>query len=335
MKQSTIKTLNQNQVIRPLTAAEKKVGRIVMGLSLEVKKKEKVLVVTDNQLTRSEGAIFFESAKDFASKVSLVEIQLTGEHGREPPQPVAKMMLKSDLCILVTTFSLSHTQARVEACLRGARIVSLPGITREIILRTLTTDYRKIAQTTVKLAQILTQGQQATITSPAGTNLSLALGRRKAIADTGIFTKPGDFGNLPAGEAFCAPLEGTAKGTIVFEKSIADIHLIKPIIGQVRKGLLVSFSGDRAAKELRKRLNKSDPLAKNIGEFGIGTNPKAKLTGNLLEMEKVKGTVHLALGNNKSFGGKVQVPFHNDGMILKPTVKIDQQLILKEGRFLV
>jgi len=68
--------------------------------------------------------------------------------------------------------------------------------------------------------------------------------------------------------------------------------------------------------------------------LGVGTNPKAKITGNVLEDEKVFGTAHIALGNNTAFEGKVDVPVHVDGVFTKPTIFLDKKKIIEKGVFL-
>ena len=65
------------------------------------------------------------------------------------------------------------------------------------------------------------------------------------------------------------------------------------------------------------------PLARNLAELGIGINPKARLIGNVLEDEKVGGTVHVALGDNSTFGGDVVAGIHLDGIITRPKVFVD------------
>jgi leucyl aminopeptidase (aminopeptidase T) len=80
-------------------------------------------------------------------------------------------------------------------------------------------------------------------------------------------------------------------------------------------------------------VSKFGDKGKNIAEFGIGTNDKAKLSGMLLEDEKVLGTVHIALGDNKTMGGKVHVPLHLDGVITNPTILVDSTPIMRSGRF--
>jgi len=81
-------------------------------------------------------------------------------------------------------------------------------------------------------------------------------------------------------------------------------------------------------------LNKYGKKAKNIAEFGIGTNDQAIITGFTLEDEKVMGTVHIAVGDNSSFGGKVEVNSHLDGIINKPILFIDGEKIIYSGKLL-
>ncbi len=73
----------------------------------------------------------------------------------------------------------------------------------------------------------------------------------------------------------------------------------------------------------------------NIAEFAVGLNNKAKIIGNILEDEKVYGTAHVALGNNKSYGGKIDVPIHLDGVFDKPTVFIDNKKIMDNGKLII
>jgi leucyl aminopeptidase (aminopeptidase T) len=59
------------------------------------------------------------------------------------------------------------------------------------------------------------------------------------------------------------------------------------------------------------------------------------LSGNVIEDEKVLGTVHLAFGDNHSFGGTTRVASHQDFVVLEPTVTIDGTDVLAEGRLLL
>lgn len=296
---------------------------------------ESVLIVTDPSRSVLAGK-FIDVVKKLTPKTELVSFDSMTENAQEPPENIALKMAKVDAVLLITTYSLSHTKARKTACKNGARIASMPGITEDIVIRTLSGDYSTIAKTSQAIAKSLQTTQKISITSPKGTNLNLAFSsKRPAIADTGLITKPGDFGNLPAGEAFIAPLEEKTNGVIVFDGAFANIDLDKPIKVVVKNGIDTSITGGKAAKILKSLLKKVGPKAKVVAELGIGTNPYCQLSPNTLEAEKVYGTCHLALGNNIGFGGKNNVPFHSDGIILNPTIAVDGKIIVSNNQILI
>ena len=66
----------------------------------------------------------------------------------------------------------------------------------------------------------------------------------------------------------------------------------------------------------------------------VSVNYKAKLTGSILEDEKVLGTIHIAFGNNISMGGKIAVKLHVDGLVKKPTVYFDNYLVMDNGKLI-
>lgn len=317
-----------------LTPQELAAGRNVMKQCMAVKSGESVLIVTDPARLNLAG-IFQEAAKEFTDKVKLVSFSTMTANAQEPPLEIANKMKQVNVALLVTTFSLSHTQARKQATENGCRIASMPGITQDMIIRTLSADYSKIAQLSTKLAQILTKADTARLTSPAGTDLTFTLTGRIGDADTGLYTKPGIWGNLPAGEACIGPLERKTQGTLIVDGAIGEIELDQPIKIIIKDGFAVSLTGGKTAAELNSQLQAVGPLAYQVAELGIGTNPLAKLSPNVLEAEKVYGTCHVALGNNLSYGGTIDVPFHDDGVILKPTLIIDDKIILKDGQYLI
>ena len=142
---------------------------------------------------------------------------------------------------------------------------------------------------------------------------------------------------FPTGETFLAPVEGTSNGVFVVDGSMAGLGLIKnaKIRIEVENGYATKITGGVFAKKLKLMLDKVGKEARNIAEFGIGTNDSAKLSGILLEDEKVMGTIHIAVGNNVSMGGSVNVPIHLDGVVKKPTVWMDGKLLMKDGKLLI
>ena len=297
---------------------------------------ESVLIVTD-EFKKKIGYSLFQNAKRLGHESLFIEMKSKEMHGQEPMHQVAELMKMFDVVLCPTTKSLTHTNARRNASALGARIATFPGITEEIMIRGLNADYHRIAALTIKLQEILNDVNIVRVTSPIGTDITMNITGRKALPSKGLFHKKGESGNLPTGEAYIAPLEGKSNGVFFVDGSMASLGVVKgkPIRIEVKDGFAVNISGGSQAKKLDATLNKFGNLSRNIAEFGIGTNHKAKLSGVLLEDEKVMGTIHIALGDNKSMGGNVDIPIHLDGVVKKPTVFFDDKMIMKNGKLLV
>jgi leucyl aminopeptidase (aminopeptidase T) len=309
-------------------------ARTILVQCMNLQARESVLVIVDEP-SESLGQALWAAAKELESEATLIKMIALASHGAEPPPVVAEAMLEADVILAPTSKSLSHTQARKAACERGARVASMPTITEDIMARTMGADFFAIRDRTVPLARILSDGSTAHVTSPRGTDLTLSLEGREGHADTGILHAPGSFGNLPAGEAYTAPVEGTAEGVIVFDGAMPPMGLLdEPITIVVEKGLATDIGGGEGAKMLLDAIDPFGRDARNIGELGIGTNEAAgsPLTGNTLEDEKALGTIHLALGNSATIGGTVSVESHIDGVVLNPTLTVDSKTIVKNGR---
>jgi leucyl aminopeptidase (aminopeptidase T) len=310
-------------------------ARTALETCLAVKAGETVLVITDEP-KRDIGAAIWRVAKSMNTEAMLAEIIPRQRNGEEPPAPIAALMAASSVVLCPTSKSLTHTAARREACAHGARIATLPGVTEDMMIRCLSADYQAIAERSKRLSVELERGNEVHVTSPAGADIRLVRGERHAKPDTGFYHRAGEYGNLPAGETFFAPIEGTAQGVIVFDGAMAGVGKVsKPIRIVVRDGMAVEITGGEEAQKLNALINPLGNAARNIAELGIGTNDRAKITGVILEDEKVLGTVHIALGDNMSMGGAVSVPSHLDGLIMKPTVYVDGRMIMDAGKLLV
>lgn len=312
-----------------------KASRIAIKDCMGARKNEKILVVTDEN-KREIGQSLYQNALALGHEAFLLEMKSRKYNGEEPPKFVAEAMKMANVVLCPTTKSLTHTDARRNSSALGNRIATFPGITKEVMIRGLNADYKKIAALTLKLTKMMDKTKSIRVTSPGGTDITMSIEGRKTIPSKGLFHKKGESGNLPTGEAFAAPMEGKSEGVFVADGSFAVIGMIKtPIKIKVEKGLATEITGGKEAKELVKMLAPFGKKGRNIAEIGIGTNDSVKLSGMLLEDEKKLGTVHIALGDNKSMGGKINVPIHVDGVILKPTVYFDGKIIMKNGKLLV
>ncbi|MGE5893817.1 MAG: aminopeptidase, partial [bacterium] len=230
--------------------------------------------------------------------------------------------------IALSHYSTSHTRFRdflTRIC--GTRYASMPLFEVEMLEGAMNVDWKALARRTREIMKVINQAEIIGVKTPNGTHIEFSKKGRKADADTGILTRPGSFGNLPAGEVYLPPLEGTARGMLVVEWGPTR-RLSSPITAFVENGSVVEVQGsDPYADTLREKLEERKEN-RNIAEFGIGTNENATRPHNILEAEKILGTIHIAFGDNSTFGGTVRTPFHQDFVFFRPTVLLTD----REGR---
>jgi len=304
----------------------------VMGRCLGVRPGEQVAVVVDEQ-TRALGDRLRDAAEARGGEAVTVVMTARGEHGEEPPAPVAAALAAADVFVAPTSKSLSHTKARKAATDGGARGATLPGVTASMLARLMACDFETLQRRSAELARLLTAADEARITCPRGTDLRLDLTGRDGIADDGDLTGERAFGNLPCGEGFTSPLGAEGRMVTGCLASIG-LPLGDPPVLTIEDGKLVSASqpeGDR----LLAALDAAGGQGRNVAELGIGTNERAELTGNILEDEKILGTVHVAFGASAGIGGTVSVPVHLDCLILEPTLEIGGERVLERGQLLL
>jgi leucyl aminopeptidase (aminopeptidase T) len=274
------------------------------------------------------------AAEGRARSVRLLAYPTLTRDGEEPPAFVAEAMTEATVIFAPNTYSLSHTQARMDATGRGARIATMPGITVEIFRRALPVDYAGLTQAGERIGAELSAASTCRITSAAGTEVVLRLEGRTAICDDGNLQAEGAWGNLPAGEAFIAPIETQGEGTIVFDGALARYGMLRePLRLTLAAGRAIEAEGE-ATEWLLRTLDAGGPTGRVIAELGIGTNPQATLTGHILEDEKAVRTAHLAFGTSASFGGTNVATVHIDGVLLQPTVELDQRPLIRNGELL-
>jgi len=300
-------------------------GETLVNL-LAIRPWEKVLVLTDFKKEKV-GRKIFKELKEKAN-VKLFVMKTRSRDGEEPTKRARELMLEADVIFAVTFYSLTHTKAVRECVEKGKRIASMPNLSEFSIKEGgLTADYKQVKEITEKIFNLVKNSKKIRVIAKNGTNVEFSVDGRRWYKDDGWLNKKGSLGNLPAGEVFIAPIEDSVSGTIVFD----SFPLSKSrVILEVSSGKVYEVRDD--IENLGKIFLKLGEKARQVAEFGIGTNPKAKIIGNPLEDEKVFGTCHFALGNNINFGGINDVPFHVDGIIEKPTIIIDDKTIMKEGR---
>jgi len=330
-------------------------------VNMEVKNGEKILIVTDLPTQEEWEKLNSEKLTDALRRSLLAKIvseiarkkfpnctvefytyPSVGRPGAEPGKEVEEKMKMADVVIAITSYSLSHTNAREEACKAGARIASMPNFLPEMFYAggPMAADYKKIAEETKKIAKLLTAANEAVVRSKQGTDIMFSVKGREGGLDMGIYTERGAWGNLPAGEAYIAPVEGTARGKVVVEKGwYPDLRENMTLIFENGKVIDVIDGGDvgETFRDLLSPGKEKEPYIsrRNLAELGVGTNPYAKRPDNVLEAEKIRGTVHLAVGDNSHLGGTVTTDLHEDFIIPHPDLILDGKTVMKNGELLI
>lgn len=232
-----------------------------------------------------------------------------------------------------------------------------PTVTIDMFTRTVPINYPALQKAAAKVAEEMTNVAEINVKTALGTDITLGIKGRKPTTDDGDFKSPGKGGNLPCGEVFISPALGTANGTIVFDGSITlerTLVIKEPVKVTAKEGFVTEINGGKEAKKLKAYIRKAEKTpfemskkgelvedkaedyaknARNLGEFGIGLNPKAKIIGNVLEDEKVLGTVHFAIGSN--YDQDALALIHSDGIVKNPTVTVGGKLLMKKGKLLI
>lgn len=245
---------------------------------------------------------------------------------------------------------------------KKARSFWSPSVTKDMFIRTVPIDYSKLKDDCSRIKELLDKGKLVRITAPSGTDIEIGVDGREGKSDDGDFSKPGEGGNLPAGETFISPTLGSSRGRIAFDGSIASdkgiILIEEPIFCDVDCNMVTNITGGEEAKKLRETISRAKETTENfvkegkipkedldhyrsntnnLGELGIGLNRKAGIIGNMLEDEKVYGTCHIAIGAN--YDNDARALIHLDGLINNPTIEVHLEdkkvLMMKDGELLI
>lgn len=320
--------------------------RNLLNNCLNVQRGERLLLVTDEPLDFARNALLAEAVA--VQPGELWSFTIPGAARPLTSLPARLLDLSKAVDVIIALLAEFRAEEQVSPTLLadllalytgGARVAVGGFITRDILEHELSTDYHQVAAFSTALADHLEGSSSIHLTTQLGTDLRLSAASRAWQRDTGLLHSPG-WGNVPAGEVFVAPVEESAEGVLVIDKSLPGLALSEPVRIVFEHGRIASIDGSPGGIYLEQALagvegEPNGAWARVIGEFGIGTNPKARLLGNIMTDEKVLGTVHIALGRNDLWGGRNVAPIHLDGVVGQPTVRVDGELLIDDGRFVV
>jgi len=211
---------------------------------------------------------------------------------------------------------------------------------KNAILSALDIDYEELAKRGRSIVEAVSGTTNVRVTSDQGTDIEFQVRGRKWIIDDGIISREdieiGDVGlNLPCGEVFVCPIETSADGTAFFDVSTDYYgHKISGLRLEFKQGKIVNFDAEYGKRDFKEVLDSATGDKDRIAEFAIGLNPKAQFIHDILVDEKVLGTIHIAIGDNKgpAYGGKNNSSIHWDLIMTRPTVTVDRKTIMKDGK---
>lgn len=297
----------------------------VLKGNLNVQSSESLLILTDSH-KQDIAKIFYEAGLSITANTMLMVMPLLDKSGQEPIHAVSELMANADVTLCITSHSLTHTMARKYACEKGGRVATMPGVTLEMLEQgALHADAQEIEAMVEKYVLLLDTAKDIRIVKD-GHELTFSVEGRLGIRCTGVIRQPGEYGNIPSGESYIAPIETSANGEILVDGSIANIGVLKePLLLKIKNGRLEEAIGPDGPRLLALL---GEGNGRIIAEFGIGANKSAILCGNVLEDEKVYGTIHIAFGSNAPFGGANASDVHIDCVVKSPIVYFDGQQVI-------
>ena len=310
----------------------------VIHTCMGLQRGEKILIVVDEPLGYARDALLAEAAQTDPAELWNYTFPNASRPISEYPSPLLALVTQVDAIVFLFA---SVNQLKESPALLAGRAAIGKGIARaglgafidqSILDIEMSADYGQIATFTDSLTQRLQGSSTAHITTALGTNLRLSLAGREWKKDTGILRGQKAFGNLPAGETYIAPVEDSAEGLLVVDKCFPGMLLSEPTRMTFEKGRVTHIEGGAGAEFLRSAFAQHGDSARVIAELGIGTNPLARLQGNIITDEKVLGTIHVAVGRSDFLGGKNVATTHIDGVVSQPTLEIDGKVVIENGK---
>jgi leucyl aminopeptidase (aminopeptidase T) len=312
---------------------------------MKVKEGETVAITCDTQSDWLFATEVEKAAMDLNAKPILVRNKAPPHVGRaaEPFLPVESLtgvVTGSDVWIELNAKWLLYSSVYEEAlrCKR-TRYVCLVGMNRGMAVRCIgNVDVPSVLKFQRLLQSLTKQAHSMHYTTPDGTDVSFENDPKRPVMVEGDVSGPGEY--MLLGQVDWAPVEETINGTIVFDGSVNppdELGLLRdPLKLEIKSGRVVRVYGGKSARIYENWLKSfKDENMYTLAHLSYGCNPGAKLTGNVLEDERVWGVLEWGLGNQtETFQARsTRAVTHSDGITLKPTLEADGQIIIQKGRY--
>jgi len=320
---------------------------------LEARPGESILIVTDD-VRKDVGKVFAEGALRLGLWTRMLVLGTKEDEFRQNPPPELVEMINSpqqpDIFINTLRGMAQETPFRIkiiklETRKGRSRLGHCPGITMDMLTEgalSLSREENAAMQENARnLLANLISVESVHVTSPSGSDFTFSVKGRTWFSDTFLNWKDMKWMNLPTGEVLVGPVENSMNGTLVCDLAVGGVGpLKKPVTVVAKGGKVINLEcEDKDALKIIQDTQATDEMAKHIGEFAFGLNPKARIVQEFLESEKVGSAIHVAFGNNMDYPGVVanNSANHQDFLVGKPTVTITyedgrEKVIMKDGK---
>lgn len=311
--------------------------------ALNVEPGESVLIVADTETDALCWQALAAAGEVHGANVTVALSTPVEQHGFEPPEPIAAAMWASDHVMLTTSRALAHSDA-AKRCQRERRtIFFMEEITQDMLSGGATLeDYEAMQDIGRRVMDVWTNAENVHVSTEEGTDFECSVSGREGLYIAGKAFVSDSLQMcccaFPDGESVIAPREGTGNGVVVFDTTAHAVGRIKePMRLVVEDGVVKRIEGGAEAETWTRILTEQDDPEswKFPAEIAIGLNPRATVKGVLREDKKILGTCHMAVGTNADFGGTVKAKVHMDGLMRRPTIHIDGELVVDAGRIVI
>jgi leucyl aminopeptidase (aminopeptidase T) len=305
---------------------------------------QKVMILTDTGMDPLLWQALQAATNELGAEPIVTIMNQRAAHSTDPLRPLMAAALdpETDLCLYLTSTAMAHAKFNEAMQESGKHIVLMEELTPAMLEPggPGTANYSALRRLGNRIADIFTAGETVRVTCPNGTDLTAGIRGRIGRSIAG-FPRPMGEGSgcaFPDGEAHVCPEEGTGEGRIVFDLTAHSTGLLdEPIVLTVEKGFVTKVEGGRGAQIWREILERfADPNNYNCpAEIAIGLNPRVTPTGSMRTDKKKYGASHIGIGDTIALGGTCDARLRREGVIDKPEISVDGQLLTRGGDILV
>ncbi|MDI7277287.1 MAG: hypothetical protein QME94_15025 [Anaerolineae bacterium] len=253
---------------------------------------------------------------------------------QEPPAPLGRAVTAAEVWIDFAVAYQLYSPAYEAAIRNGCIYVCLTGMDVDMMVRTIgRVSYAPLCEMATRLYQLSQAADLIRVTSPAGTDVTMRVDK----AGDPFWEPPpaeGGFPQMLGGQSGFMAYRESFQGTLVFDGALwppAELGLVRsPVRLTIEGGYLKRIEGGSEAAILRRWLESfRNPYAFLMDHACYGFNPGvSRPSGRILEDERIFGCMQFGVGATARGS-----PAHTDGVVLNPSVWLDDLQIEAEGRY--